>query len=86
MEVLEMLKGNMQPEQVIAAANAAHGGPEGKSIARFYGNLYVGLYFDCLGKLDLAKTHLEQCVAEKTGGYMRDVAQVHLKQLATIKK
>ncbi len=85
MEVLEMLKGNIQPEQVISAANDAHGGPEGKSLARFYGNLYVALYYDCLGKLDLAKEHLEKCIAEKTGGYMRDVAVVHLKQLSAAK-
>ncbi len=86
MEVLEMLKGNLAPEQVIEAANAAHGGPEGKSLARFYGHLYVGLYYDCLGKLDLAKEHLEKCIAEKVGGYMRNVAQVHLAQLSSGKK
>jgi lipoprotein NlpI len=85
MEVLEMLRGKMEPEQVIAAANAAHGGPEGKSISRFYGHLYVGLYYDCLGKLDLAKVHLEKCVAEKVGGYMRNVAQIHLAHLASAK-
>jgi lipoprotein NlpI len=82
MEVLEMLRGKMEPEQVIEAADAARGGPEGKSLARFYGHLYVGLYYDCLGKLDLAKMHLEKCVAEKTGGYMRNVAQIHLAHLA----
>ena len=86
MQVLEMLRGKMEPEQVIAAANAAHGGPEGKSLARFYGNLYVGLYYDCLGKLDLAKEHLEKCIAEKNGGYMRNVAQIHLAHLASVKR
>ena len=86
MEVLEMLKGKMEPVQVIEAANATHGGPEGKSLARFYGNLYVGLYYDCLGEFDLAKKHLENCVAEKSGGYMRNVAQIHLAQLASVKK
>ena len=81
MEVLEMIKGNMEPEQVIKAAEAAHGGPEGKSLARFYGHLYVALYYDSLGNPDRTKEHLEKCLAEKTGGYMRDVAAVHLKHL-----
>lgn len=82
MEVLEMLKGNAEPDQVIAAAMAAHGGPEGKSLARFFGFLYVALYYDCLGKPELVQENLEKCLAEKTGGYMRDVAVVHLKQLS----
>ncbi|MDZ4848244.1 MAG: tetratricopeptide repeat protein [Pirellulaceae bacterium] len=86
MEVFEMLRGNAEPAQVIEAANEAHGGPNGKTLARFYGHLYVGLYFDCLGQRELAKQHLEQCVAEKTGGYMRDVAVLHLRQLSEKKQ
>jgi lipoprotein NlpI len=82
MEVLELLRGKATPESVIAAAESAQGGPVGKSVARFYGHLYVGLYYDALGKLDLAKLHLEKSTAEKTGGYMRDVAVIHLQKLS----
>lgn len=86
MEVLEMLKGNLEPDQVIKAAEAAHGGPQGKSLALFYGHLYVALYYDCLGKSELVRAHLDKCLAQKTGGYMRDVAVVHLKQLTAGKQ
>jgi lipoprotein NlpI len=81
MEVLELLKGNSTPEAVITAAESTAGGPRGKSVAKFYGHLYVGLYYDALGKKDLAKAHLEKSIAEKTGEYMRDVALIHLQKL-----
>jgi lipoprotein NlpI len=81
MEVLELLRGKATPESVIAAAESAPGGPVGKSVSRFYGHLYVGLYYDALGKPDLAKSHLERSTAEKIGGYMRDVAVIHLQKL-----
>lgn len=77
MEVLEMLHGKMSPEEVVAAAENARGGPVGKSVAKFYGYLYVGLYCHANGQADLSKQFLDKCIAEKVGGYMRDVAVIH---------
>jgi lipoprotein NlpI len=81
MEVLQMIRGQLEPPAVIAAAEAAHGGPTTKALARFYGHLYVGLYHDAGGQPELAKEHLRRCLEEKVGGYMRDVALVHHRRL-----
>jgi lipoprotein NlpI len=82
-EVLGLLQGKLAAEDVEKAIENAHGGPTGRSIARFYGHLYLGLYYDALGESERAKKHLEKAVAEKIGGYMRDVAFIHLKQMNT---
>jgi lipoprotein NlpI len=81
MEVLQMIRGQLEPPAVIAAAEAAHGGPTTKALSRFYGHLYVGLYHDALGQTEPAKEHLRQCLDQQVGGYMRDVAIVHRRLL-----
>lgn len=81
MDILEMLKGNQTSDQVIATTDAVRGGPKGKANAKFYGYLYIALYYDCIGKNDLAKDFLQKCLDQKTGGYMADVARIHLEQL-----
>ena len=78
MEALEMYKGKLEPEAVIAAADKARGGPEGQRLARFYGYLYVGLYYDAIGKPDLAVEWLKKSLEQNTGGYMADVARIDL--------
>ena len=45
---------------------------------RFYGYLYVGLYYDALGNKAEAKKWMEKCVDQQITGYMGDVAKVHL--------
>jgi len=72
-EVYEMFKGTMSPDAVLAAA--------GQSIsARFYAELYVGLYYEATGKKTEALTHLKAAAAERyasAGGYMHRVAALH---------
>jgi lipoprotein NlpI len=72
-EVYEMFKGAMTPDAVLTAA--------GQSIAaRFYAELYVGLYYEATGKRTEALTHLKAAAAEryaKAGGYMHRVAELH---------
>jgi lipoprotein NlpI len=72
-EVYEMFKGTMTPDAVLAAA--------GQSIsARFYAELYVGLYYEATGKKTEALTHLKAAAAERyasAGGYMHRVAMLH---------
>jgi lipoprotein NlpI len=72
-EVYEMFKGTMSPDAVLAAA--------GQSIsARFYAELYVGLYYEATGKKTEALTHLKAAAAERyasAGGYMHRVAMLH---------
>ena len=46
----------------------------------FYAHLYLGLYFDASGDTKKAREHLERAAKDPhTGGYMGDVARVHLK-------
>jgi lipoprotein NlpI len=72
-EVYEMFKGTMMPDGVLAAA--------GQSLsARFFAELYVGLYYEATGKKTEALTHLKAAAAERfasAGGYMHRVATLH---------
>ena len=73
-QVYQMFRGGMSPEDVMKAAGS---GPEGQ----FYGHLYVGLYFDAIGRKDLAMPHITIAASDRyaaTGGYMHMVATVHL--------
>ncbi len=73
-QIYQMFRGSITPEVVLASA--------GDDLAsRFYADLYVGLYFDALGKRDAALEHIQAAAADRyaaVGGYMFTVAQVHL--------
>jgi len=76
-EVYEMFKGAMTPEQVMKAAGDSASG-------QFYGNLYLGLYFEATGDPKRARTSLETAASERfrpVGGYMHMVARVHVARL-----
>lgn len=78
-EVYQMFRGTLAPDQVM---KAAAGDPEGL----FYGNLYVGLYYDAIGRTDSAAAHILAAAADQfdsIGGYMHMVARVHLKVLGS---
>ncbi|MFN5951720.1 MAG: tetratricopeptide repeat protein [Pirellulaceae bacterium] len=78
MEVLELYRGAKTVEDILNAAEQVEGGPRAKPLARFYGNLYVALHYESLGKTELCQKYLEECLKTGTGGYMADVARVHL--------
>lgn len=77
MQVQELIQGKCTPEAVIEAAEASRSNVRGPAYDRFYGYLYVGLYYDALGNEELAKKWIDKCVALKVDGYMGDVARVH---------
>lgn len=77
MQVQELIQGKTTPDAVIAAAESSRKTTRGPDYDRFYGYLYVGLYYDAIGKTDEARTWIEKCVALKVDGYMGDVARVH---------
>jgi lipoprotein NlpI len=73
-QVYEMFRGNMTPEQVLAAAG-------NQSEGQFYAQLYIGLYFEAIGNDQRALQHITAAAAdrfERDGGYMHTVAKVHL--------
>jgi lipoprotein NlpI len=76
-EVLELFRGKMTTEQVMAAAGTSLSG-------QFYGNLYVGLYYEAIGDNARARTALEAAANDRyrsAGGYMHMVARVHVNRL-----
>jgi len=77
MQVQELIQGKTTPEAVIAAAEANPRVVRGADYSRFYGYLYMGLYYDALGNQEEAKKWIEKCVELKVDGYMGDVAKVH---------
>jgi lipoprotein NlpI len=78
-QVYDMFRGVSSPETVMKAAS-------GSTSGQFYGNLYVGLYFDAIGERALALRHIKSAAEERfepAGGYMHMVARVHLKVLGS---
>jgi len=75
-QVLEMFRGNLTPDAVIAAAGDR---PE----AQFYGHLYVGLYDEAIGNKAGALEHIRIAAEDRfaMGGYMHTVAKLHLATL-----
>jgi lipoprotein NlpI len=81
MQVQQLIQGKATVEQVIAAAEKNRKLIDGSDYDRFYGYLYVGLYYDAIGNRVKALEWIEKCVALDVSGYMGDVAKVHLDTL-----
>ena len=77
MAILQMLKGEAKPEDVLAVAEKAAAGPARKE-AVFYGELYVGLYYDSIGKAEEAEKHLRASLNYDQSHYMSDTSRVYL--------
>jgi lipoprotein NlpI len=72
-EVYRMFEGRLAPQRVIERAGDD---PE----AQFYGHLYVGLYLEAQGRTTEAARHLTLAAEDRfrSGGYMHQVAKVHV--------
>jgi len=72
-EIYQMFRGGLSPEQMLAAAGD-------QVTARFYGELYAGLYYEALGNAEAALNHITTAAQDRyaVGGYMHTVARVHL--------
>ena len=72
-EIYEMFKGTLSPDAVLKA-----GGPSPS--ARFFAELYVGLYYEATGNRSDGVAHLKAAAADefaRAGGYMHRVATLH---------
>jgi hypothetical protein len=68
-----MLRGTLTPEDVLDAG-------KGSASGRFYGALYVALFYDAQGDRARARSYMETAAREefsRTGGYMHAVAVLH---------
>jgi tetratricopeptide (TPR) repeat protein len=72
-EIYEMFRGTMQPVEILTAGG-------NQPSARFFAELYVGLYYDAIGDRSRALPHLRNAANPKyapAGGYMHRVAELH---------
>jgi lipoprotein NlpI len=75
-EIYQMYQGRLKPGQVIQAAG-------NNRAAQFYAQLYVGLYLEAVGEVGAGQQHITLAADAqyaRVGGYMHDVARVHLRQ------
>lgn len=72
-EIYEMFRGDRPPEELLPAVSIA---PR----ARFYAHLYLGLYYEALGREREAYENILAAADDDyiVGGYMNTVAKVHL--------
>jgi lipoprotein NlpI len=75
-QVYELFRGDLKPEQVVAAAG-------NQASAQFFAQLYLGLYYEAQGDARRAREHMTAAAADRfaaAGGYMHTVARIHLQQ------
>jgi lipoprotein NlpI len=85
-EIQKMFAGSLKPEDVLATAEKTQKGTPAGTSARFYGNLYVALWYEAEGDAKKVKEHLTTAVENyQVKDYMWDVGHAHL-QLLKAKK
>jgi len=81
-EIQKLFAGKLKPEEVLAAAEKTEAGTAKGTSARFYGHLYVALWYDSEGKAEKVKEHLKKAVEDyPVTDYMWAVGNAHLKGL-----
>ena len=81
MQIYDLYRGKLKPEEVLAAAEAGNPTKENLNTRLFYAHLYIGLWHEAAGRADEAKKHLLEAEQHKIGHYMWDVAHVHAERL-----
>lgn len=79
MTVYELFRGHATPDDVLAAAGDETVPPNLRAMATFYAHLYLGLYYESADDAERSLEHMRQAAAAlEQGGYMWDVARVHV--------
>ena len=81
MEIYELYRGKLKPDDVLAAAKAGNPTAENLNVREFYAHLYIGLWHEAAGRNDEARKHIFEAEKRKIGHYMWDVARVHADRL-----
>jgi lipoprotein NlpI len=74
-EVYQLFRGELSQAQVMKAAGT-------DPAAQFFARLYVGLYLEATGNRQAGRAQIEIAAEDRfarVGGYMHDVARVHMK-------
>jgi lipoprotein NlpI len=81
MEIYDLYRGKLKPDDVLAAARAGDPTKEMLNTRLFYAHLYLGLWHEAAGRPTEAKEHILEAEKHKIGHYMWDVARVHAERL-----
>jgi lysophospholipase L1-like esterase len=79
-EIHELFAGKIQPSDVLAAAEASPAAERDRALC--YAHQYLGLYFEVLGRPDLAEMHMHKAASDHFyDSYMGHVAKAHDKKM-----
>ena len=77
MQIYSLYRGDAKPTDVVAACLADKPSDTVRDARLFYAHLYLGLYYEVLGKPDDAQRELLKAKRLRIAHYMGDVAVVH---------
>ncbi len=83
MEVYTLFAGKAKPDDVLVAIERDQPDKRDRNSRTFYGNLYLGLYFDMIGETNRAAKHLKVAVDNPIEHFMWDIAKLHLGMVTT---
>lgn len=79
-EVFDLFAGKIKPEDVLDACKKNDPSPAELKNRLFFAHLYLGLYFEAIGKPGESKLHIDKAAGEYFAPhYMGDVARIHQK-------
>ncbi len=78
MSILQMLKQEKQPADVLAAAEANTAAGARRNMALFYADLYIAMFYDAAENAEETQKYLASSVGRGSSGYMVDTARVYL--------
>src|SRR5258708_36464450 len=80
-EVYDLYRGQLKPDDVVAAARAGSPSPAVLNTRLFYAHLYLGLYYAVAGDAGRAREHITIARQHPICHYMWNVADVHAERL-----
>ncbi|MCC6389345.1 MAG: hypothetical protein IT167_01985 [Bryobacterales bacterium] len=81
MELYALYSGHGSEKDVLQAMNAGTPSFQDKRFRAFYGYFYLGLYWETEGNAAKARGQIRKAVQTNIGGYMWEVARIHLEQM-----
>jgi len=86
MQIFDLYRGVATPEDVLQAVKADKPSPQALKKRLFYAHLYLGLYYEAMGKKKLATEHIRLAAHDyPIDHYMADVARLHAARLKEVK-
>jgi lipoprotein NlpI len=80
MKIYQMFKGEVKPDDALAASEPGTAKAEERNSRHFYANYYIGMYHEAAGEPAKSLEYLKKAVEKyPVPDYMMDVARVHIK-------